>query len=287
MRLTTRIGCLVVLLLAGLLLYAAAAPFGRRMTRLAKLVWFKGGLLVLNVGVVEIGRPFLACPTLLVANHVSWLDILVLGEAVDATFVAKSEVSGWPILGWLARLTGTMFVKRHWRFAREQCTELAERLRAGHDIVLFPEGTSTDGLAVAKFKSTLFAAAGSKILDRPVAVQPVTLAYTALADGTPIAPAHADRYAWYGDASFAPHFMRALCDGGCRIDLVFHRPTLSWEVQDRKVLARHAAATIAGELSLRHAQAAAAFADRPLPAADEAVCLADRLANDATVEHPA
>jgi hypothetical protein len=88
-----------------------------------------------------------------------------------------------------------------------------------------------------------------------VAVQPVTLAYVALADGTPIGKQEADRYAWYGDAVFATHLLAALADRGCRIDLVFHEPVLSWEVPDRKAMARHAREVVAAELVARRAQA--------------------------------
>jgi 1-acyl-sn-glycerol-3-phosphate acyltransferase len=245
----------LLLLLAGVALYLAALPFGRRAAWIGRFVWCRGCLLLLNVQVRRHGRAFTACPTLFVANHVSWLDILVLGQAVDGTFVAKAEVAGWPLFGWLARLAGTMFVRRHWRLARQQCRELAARLKEGQDIILFPEGTSTDGRSVQPFKSTLFAAAGPKILDRPVAVQPVTLAYVALADGTPIGKDDAGRYAWYGDSVFAAHLLAVLCDRGCRIELVFHEPVLSWEVPDRKAMARHAREVVARDLLARRARA--------------------------------
>jgi 1-acyl-sn-glycerol-3-phosphate acyltransferase len=249
------IGFLAVLL-AGLVVYLLGMPFGVSATRLGKLVWFKGCLLLLNIRVERHGAPFRACPTLFVANHVSWLDILVLGAAIDGTFVAKSEVAGWPVFGWLARLVDTMFIRRHWRMALIQRNELAARLRSGHDIILFPEGTSTPGHAVERFKSSLFGAAEPQILDRPVAVQAVTLAYVALADGTPIGPDNADRYAWFDDAVFAPHLLRVLGDRGCRIEMVFHDPVLSWEVHSRKALARQAEAVIGTELLARHAKAA-------------------------------
>ena len=242
---------LLAILVAGLAVYVAGLPFGQRGVRFGKLVWFQGGLLLLNIHVERHGAPFRACPTLFVANHVSWLDILVLGGSIDGTFVAKSEVAGWPIFGWLARLVDTMFIRRHWRMALVQRDELAARLRAGHDVILFPEGTSTDGRSIERFKSTLFGAAEPRILDRPVAVQPVTLAYVALADGTPIDAGNAGRYAWFGEALFAPHLFGVMGDRGCRIQLVFHEPVLSWEIQCRKALARHAQKVIGAELSGR------------------------------------
>ena len=269
-RVGIRAAGFLALLLLGLVVFLLGLPFGENGGRLGKRVWFKGCLLLLNIRVERHGQPFTACPTLFVANHVSWLDIPVLGDAVDGTFVAKSEVAGWPVLGWLARLVGTMFVRRHWRMALIQRNELAARLRSGSDIILFPEGTSTPGQAVGRFKSALFGAAEPQILDRPVAVQPVTLAYVALADGTPIGPDNAERYAWYGDAVFAPHLFSVLGDRGCRIQLVFHEPVLSWEVQSRKVLARQAEAAIALDLRARRRQAALGHrAGADLPGMDE------------------
>ena len=257
-RLCLRLIGFIAILVIGLAVYLAALPLGRSGARLGKLVWFKGCLLLLNIRVETEGVPFRSCPTLFVANHVSWLDILVLGTAVDGTFIAKAEVAGWPVFGWLARLVGTMFIRRHWRMALVQRDEVAARLRSGDDIILFPEGTSTDGRSTERFKSTLFGAAEPTILDRPVAVQPVTLAYGGPAEGDDPGADGASDYAWYGDALFAPHLLRVMSSRGCRIQLIFHEPVLSWEIQCRKALAQHAQTVIGTELSARRQRVVAA-----------------------------
>ncbi|KKL91149.1 hypothetical protein LCGC14_1897540, partial [marine sediment metagenome] len=87
-----------------------------------------------------------------VANHSSWLDIFVLNAADRIYFVSKDEVAGWPGIGWLARATGTMFIRRDPREARRQRDQMTDRLRAGHRLLFFPEGTSTDGLRVQPVK---------------------------------------------------------------------------------------------------------------------------------------
>ena len=134
------------------------------------------------------GRPFAACPTVYVANHVSYLDVLVLGALLDGTFIAKSEIASWPLFGLLCRLTGTLFVRRHWRSALIQRNALAGRMRQGESFILFGEGTSSNGLGVLPIKTSLLSVAEPWILDCPVAVQPVTLIYARHADGMPIGP---------------------------------------------------------------------------------------------------
>ena len=110
----------------------------------------------------------------IVANHCTWLDIFVLNSAVPLYFVAKSEVALWPGIGWLARATGTVFVRRDRREARAQKEEFESRLLDGHRLLFFPEGTSTDGQLVLPFKPTLFAAFFSEALREKLWVQPVS-----------------------------------------------------------------------------------------------------------------
>ena len=114
-----------------------------------------------------------------VANHTSWLDIFALNVAKRIYFVSKSEVAGWPGIGWLARATGTVFIERNPKKAREQTEVLQARLLAGHKLLFFPEGTSTDGLQVLPFKTTLFAAFFAENLRDKIAVQPVSVIYHA------------------------------------------------------------------------------------------------------------
>lgn len=168
----------------------------------------------------------------IVANHSSWLDIFVLNASDRVYFVSKSEVSGWPGIGFLARATGTLFIARDPRAAKEQTALFEERLLAGQRLLFFPEGTSTDGLRVLPFKSTLFAAFFKPPLKETLSVQPVSVIYHA-PDGQ-----DARTYGWWGDMSFGSHLlvMLALPKHG-RVEVVYHPPLVLAEANDRKSLA--------------------------------------------------
>lgn len=160
--------------LAFLLLTAAVIPLGALALHLwpgalrpLRRLWCRGVRALLGLRVRREGEPFRDCPTLIVANHVSYLDIVVLGCVADAAFVAKAEVARWPLFGVLARLTGTFFVRRHWRQALIQRDALAARMREDQSFILFAEGTSTDGLSVRPFKTSLLSVAEPWILDCP------------------------------------------------------------------------------------------------------------------------
>ena len=114
-----------------------------------------------------------------VANHSSWLDIFVLNASKRLYFVSKSEVAKWPGIGWLARATGTVFIERNPARARGQTVLFEQRLLAGHKLLFFPEGTSTDGLQVLPFKTTLFQSFFAPNLKEVRSVQPVSVFYHA------------------------------------------------------------------------------------------------------------
>lgn len=169
-----------------------------------------------------------------VANHSSWLDIFVLNAAAPLFFVSKSEVAAWPGIGWLARITGTVFVRRTRNDADRQRALLEDRISGGHRLLFFPEGTSTDGRRVLPFKPTLFAALFSGVLT-DVRVQPASVVY--------IAPDGLDPrfYGWWGDMEFGPHLIQVLAQkqqGSVRV--TWHRPLEISEFPDRKALANAA-----------------------------------------------
>jgi len=172
-------------------------------------------------------------PGAVVANHSSWLDIFALNARKRVYFVSKAEVAHWPGIGWLARATGTVFISRAAREAKAQKALFEDRLRAGHKLLFFPEGTSTDGAQVLPFKSTLFAAFFTEALRGQMSIQPVTLRYLA-PDG-----ADARFYGWWGDMDFAPHLLQVLAaprQGS--VELNFHTPLRVADFADRKALAR-------------------------------------------------
>ena len=175
-------------------------------------------------------------PVLFVANHVSYLDFIVLSSVLEATFVAKAEIAGWPILGILARLQRTLFVKRLRRHVAEERDEISKRLDAGERLILFPEGTSADGVHVLPFKSALFSVA-KRAPGRPsLTIQPVSLAYTQL-DGIPLNRALRPQYAWYGDMSLVPHMFKMLGLGKVTVEVNFHETVTGDMFATRKLLA--------------------------------------------------
>lgn len=198
----------------------------------------RAALRLLGIGYRRQGRPMTGQGAI-VANHVSWLDIFVLNAAAPVYFVAKAEVAGWPGIGWLARATGTLFIRRDPREAGEQALLIEARLRAGHRLCFFPEGTSTDGLRVLPFKPTLFAGFFAHGLAGQMAVQPVSLVYRGPPGGDPRA------YGWWGEMSFGAHLLAVLAaprQGG--VTAIYHAPLPVADFPGRKELARAAESAV-------------------------------------------
>jgi 1-acyl-sn-glycerol-3-phosphate acyltransferase len=244
-------------------LYLIASPLGKYWRPAIVNLFFRGCCALTGLMVRPHGRVTSAKPVLYVANHVSYLDVPALGTLLDATFVAKSEVAAWPLFGWLARLGRTIFIRRSPRRADAERDLLAARLKAGDNVILFPEGTTSDGTALLPFKSTLFSAVGDS--GATPWVQPVSIAYTRLADGRPITPALAPLYAWLGDAEFVPHLWSVFGMKGVEVEVVFHPAVDVRDFPSRKALARHCADEIARGLtwSRTHAGHSPVEADVP------------------------
>ena len=194
-----------------------------------------------GIRVRVVGRPPRHA-TLILANHSSWLDIVVFSSVTPLSFVAKSEVGTWPFFGTLARLQRTVFVTRARRSETGQARDaIAERLRDGDVLVLFPEGTSNDGNSVLPFKSALLGAAETVLGNgQTVPVQPVSTAYVAR-EGIPMGRENRPLYAWYGDMELVPHLWDALKAGPLDVTVQFHEPLPGL---DRKELARKAWETV-------------------------------------------
>lgn len=189
---------------------------------------------ILGVDVRRIGEPVDTRPVLFASNHVSYIDIMVLGSLIPGSFVAKSEIAGWPLFGWLAKLQRSVFVDRQVRSTARQRDAIAERLAAGDALILFPEGTSSDGNFVLPFKSALFSVVFNK--EQAIAVQPVSLAYTRL-DGLPIGRRMRPYFAYYGDMVLGPHLWRLLGLGQIEAVVQFHPPVMVADFATRKALA--------------------------------------------------
>ncbi len=183
---------------------------------------------------------------LYISNHSSYLDIMTLGAVLKCSFIAKAEVADWPFFGLLAKLQRTVFVDRRPRRSTEQKSALERRLAEGDNIVLFAEGTSSDGNRVLPFKSSLFAALPDPDrADAPaIRVQPVTVVATRL-DGLPMGRGLRPAYAWYGDMDLPPHLWGIAGLGRVGIDIYLHPCIQRKAGIDRKKLARAAQAVVA------------------------------------------
>lgn len=203
----------------------------------------RGALSLIGLGYVVEGRP-MARPGAVVANHSSWLDIFALNACQRIYFVSKEEVRGWPGIGWLARATGTVFIARDRRRAGEQVGQFEARLRLGHRLAFFPEGTSTDGRRVLPFKPTLFAAFLAPGLPADLAIQPVSVIHEAPAGSDPRI------YGWWGDMAFGPHLLATLgARRQGRVRVIFHPAIPVAEMPERKALARAAEASVRAGLT--------------------------------------
>ena len=158
-------------------------------------------------------------PILFVGNHVSWGDTPIIGGQLPVSFVAKSEIAGWPLIGWLARRAGTVFVERRRGAVAGQRDALAVRLADGGKVFLFAEGVSAAGDVVLPFKPALFAAA----MAENVRVQPVTIVYETVG-GAPVTDANRLRIAWVGEARLLPHVWWVLRRGGAEARILLHPP---------------------------------------------------------------
>jgi 1-acyl-sn-glycerol-3-phosphate acyltransferase len=201
------------------------------------------GLRIEIDGDVAAGRP-----VLLVANHTSWLDIPVLSAVAPVSFVAKKEVGGWPFVSSLARLQRSVFVDRTRRSAvGEAAGEILSRLAQGDTIVLFAEGTSSDGNRVLPFMTSLFAAAkpaGHVDMSTPQAVmQTLSIVYTRL-HGIPLGRADRPMVGWYGDMEMRSHAWRLLKAGPLDVRIRVGPPVPLTSFADRKQLARQSEAEV-------------------------------------------
>ncbi len=202
---------------------------------------------ILGIQIERRGAPYVAGPMLFVANHISYLDIEILGASLPAFFIAKADVASWPFFGWLARLQRSVFIDRKIRSVRFQRDSVEQRLASGDNLILFPEGSSGDGLHLLPFKSSLFAAAEEAAQRHDVAVQPVSLAYTRL-DGMPLGRFYRPFFAWYGDMELAPHLWTMLGLGRLTAVVTFHPPVHAREFASRKELTEYCRRMVASGL---------------------------------------
>lgn len=194
--------------------------------------WAQAGCRILGIHIVPSGSYRRDDVFFVVSNHCSYIDILVIGSMVQSVFVSKSDVASWLFLGRMVRLAGTIFVDRESKIASVKVLEtINERLRNGVSVVVFPEGTTNNGLAMRDFKSTFFKAP----IDSGVPILPVSIIYSHI-EGMPVTPGTIDTVAWHSDMEFLSHFWNLLSIR--RIDAHVHfSQSVSNFTKDRKVLA--------------------------------------------------
>lgn len=235
LRLAVYLGWTLLLIPAQVLAVALKWPLRFRIP----VLYHAGCTRIVGLDLVVRGTMADPGPVLFVSNHSSYLDITVLGALIRGSFVAKSEVAGWPLFGYLAKLQQTVFIERKSRSTTgRQRDDMKARLEGGDNLILFPEGTSSDGNRTLPFKTALFAVAGTRVNGRPVTVQPVSVTATRL-DGLPMGLAFRPFYAWYGDMDLAPHLWQAFCAGRMTIEVEFHEPVTLDAFSSRKALSEH------------------------------------------------
>jgi 1-acyl-sn-glycerol-3-phosphate acyltransferase len=212
---------------------------------------------IFGIRVETFGAPSAMRPTLFVSNHVSYVDITVMSAVMPISFIAKREVAAWPFFGWLAKLQRTVFVDRSVTVVDRERDLLARHLAARRNLVLFPEGTSSDGTGVKRFRSSLLAAAERTPGGIPLLVQPITIAYTRL-DDMPLGRHLRPFYAWYGDMDLVDHLWMMLGIGRVTATIVFHEPVTFARFGSRKALTKHCEEVIADALWRLNAGRAAA-----------------------------
>lgn len=219
---------------------ALAVLFKLRAAERIPMLYHRACCRMLGLRVKVAGERASQRPVLFIGNHSSYLDITVFGSLLPASFVAKAEIAGWPLFGTLAKLQRSVFVDRRMHSTQRQRDEIAERLEAGENLILFPEGTSNDGNAVLPFRSALLSVAERRIgpEQEPLTLQPVSIAYTGL-NGVPLGYGLRPLVAWYGDMELAGHLWQLLGLGRIEVKVAFHPPVTIDAFGSRKALTEH------------------------------------------------
>ena len=218
----------------------AAVRFGWPLAARLPVFFHRRVVRILGISIEKRGAIDQRRPLLVVANHVSWLDIPVLGSLAPLSFIAKSEVSGWPVISLFARLQRSVFIDRARRARTADATAaIGARLTAGHAMVLFGEGTTGDGLRVLPFRSALIGAAREAAAGAgaPCLVQPLSIRYVRRS-GLPIGREAMPRIAWTGDMDLAPHLAAILAGGPIDVVVSLGEAVPAAADVDRKALTR-------------------------------------------------
>lgn len=238
---------LVLLLLAIILCQCLLLPWRRLGWRAARF-WHRTLCRVLGIAVECVGQPVTGMQVAYVGNHLSYLDIPVVGSVVLGRFVAKADMQHWPLLGLLARLQHTVFISRRSRDAVNAVHAMDAALQRGDSLILFPEGTSSAGDRAFAFKSSAFSAPVGH-LARGLVIQPFSVSLRTVDGREPRTILDRNRYAYYADMQLAGHLWRFMRARGARVRLIFHPVLATAPGSDRKHIAAAAARVVAAGLN--------------------------------------
>ena len=264
------------LIAAGLFLAVLGPPrriaqrLGSRWGRSTPVAFHRLLCFILRVKIVRKGEPSKAARRLIVANHLSWLDIPVLGAVEPMTFLAKKEVGGNFLGREVAGLQGVVYVdRRRKQLIPRVNSDMVRAMRAGEPVVLFAEATTGDGNRLLRFRSSHFQAirAAAEAEGGEAVIQPVFLHYHRLA-GLALGRRERPVVAWYGDTAFLPHLLRFLASGGLNCEVHYGEPIRVEPGVDRKSLARATEAAVR-RLALGARESRREAARSPIPAAPE------------------
>ncbi len=246
LRAILKLTALLLLMLAIIPSQWLLLPFGDLACRAARR-WHRMLCRVLGIRLECVGTPLTGTQVAYVGNHLSYLDIPVIGSIAPGRFIAKAEMRHWPLFGLLARLQHTLFVSRNPRDARRVAEQMELALNAGHSLILFPEGTSSAGERVLAFKSSAFSAL-TRHLKKGLSIQPFTIDLQGI-DGHPLHTMEdRNRYAYHADMVLALHLWAFMRTRGARVRLVFHPALIIAEASHRKHIAAAARSSVADGL---------------------------------------
>ena len=177
---------------------------------------------IFGIQVIIKGQPQKTQGTFFVGNHLSYFDIPVIGANLKGYFIAKKEVETWPLFGILSKLQKTVFILRSSSGIAEAGNHISKHLLNGNNLVIFPEGTSSDGTDVLPFRSSLFNFLTTDLYRDTVTIQPFTLRLVEINGREPVTQDNRDLYAWYGEMELPPHLWAFACSKGACLELCFH-----------------------------------------------------------------
>ena len=194
-------------------------------------------LRIFGIKIKTFGKVSINFPILLISNHASYLDIIILGSLFKTSFIAKKEISKWPLLGILAKLQNTIFIDRRVSSLKKQENQIIKHLNEKKNLVIFPEGTSSDGNRVLPFKSSLFNIF-EKNLNSKVLVQTITIVYKKI-NGIPMNRIERKNITWHSNMDLIPNIFNVLKKLSIEVEIIFNDEFLPSKEYDRKKIALH------------------------------------------------